>query len=114
MRSVLVQFFNRFSGGGVVMEEELKERLEILFGRFLNNEEEFTIGYLKQAVELSGKVCNLFLKIHNFVQEKIREGLVVNTGRKEQGGSFTVYIKKDLFLYLIKTYNLTVETSRIS
>lgn len=78
------------------MEEELKERLEILFGRFLNNEEEFTIGYLKQAVELSGKVCNLFLKIHNFFQEKIREGLVVNTGRKEQGGFCSLYIKRSL------------------
>jgi hypothetical protein len=68
------------------MEEELKERLNIFLDYFLGAGEEFTIDYLKQGVELSGKVRNLLLKIHDFIQEKIRKGLVVNTGRSEEGG----------------------------
>lgn len=75
------------------MEEELIYRLEISFGDFLNSGEEFTIEHLKDEVCFSDIACNVLLKIHNFIQGKIKGGLAIDTGKKEKGGLFTVYVK---------------------
>lgn len=75
------------------MERELKERLNISLNYFLCVGEEFTIDCLQQFVELSGVVNNLFLKVQDFVQEKIKGGLVADTGKTDEDGQ-VIYRKE--------------------